>query len=153
MTMIHLVRTDFKNHDFAHLVSKLDADLGQRDGEDHAFYHQFNGIDSLHQTVVAYLDGVAVGCGALKEHDTDVMEVKRMYVPPQYRGKGIASKVLHELEKWAAELGNSACVLETGKRQPEAIALYTKNGYKSIPNYGPYTDVENSVCFKKNVSF
>lgn len=151
--MIRLIRTDFKNRDFVRLVSKLDADLGERDGEDHAFYHQFNGIDSLQHTVVAYLDDTAVGCGAIKAYDTDIMEVKRMYVPPLHRGKGIASKVLQELEKWTAELGNATCVLETGKRQPEAIALYKKNGYKIIPNYGPYMSVENSVCFKKNVSF
>lgn len=151
--MIRLIRTDFKNQDFAQLVSRLDADLGERDGDDHAFYHQFNGIDALHHTVVAYLDEVAVGCGAIKEYDSNSMEVKRMYVPPQYRGNGIASKVLQELEKWTTELGYPTCILETGKRQPEAIALYKKNGYNSIPNYGPYIDVENSVCFKKNVSF
>ncbi len=54
--------------------------------------------------------------------------------------------------KWASELGYTSCVLETGKRQPEAIALYTKNGYKIIPNYEQYEGVENSVCFRKIIS-
>ena len=77
------------------------------------------------------------------------MEVKRMYTLPDFRGKGIATIVLQELEKWAKELRMEKCMLETGKRQPEAIALYTKNGYRLIPNYGQYAGVENSVCFEK----
>jgi len=79
------------------------------------------------------------------------MEMKRMYTVPAFRGKGIATMVLRELEKWAAELSYMKCVLETGKRQPEAIDLYKKNGYKIIPNYGQYIGVENSVCFEKSV--
>jgi putative acetyltransferase len=74
-----------------------------------------------------------------------------MYTLPEFRGKGIAAMVLHELEKWAAELSFEKCVLETGKRQPEAIGLYTKSGYKTIPNYGQYARIENSVCFEKAI--
>ena len=72
-----------------------------------------------------------------------------MYVPLNRRGQGIASLVLKELEKWAKELGYKKCILETGLKQPEAIRLYEKNGYKSIPNYGQYSGVENSVCYEK----
>lgn len=91
----------------------------------------------------------AVGCGAFKEFNDETVEIKRMFVPDEQRGKGIASKVLKELEAWALELGYTTCILETGKRQPEAIALYKKNGYELIPNYGQYAGVENSVCFQK----
>jgi len=80
------------------------------------------------------------------------MEVKRMFVTPTSRGKGVASIILKELEAWAVELNVSKCVLETGKRQPEAIRLYTKNAYCIIPNYGQYENVENSVCFEKILS-
>lgn len=151
--MIRLVRTDSKNVDFVNLVEKLDADLGERDGDEHAFYDQFNSIDTIKYAVVAYINEIALGCGAIKEQDAHCMEVKRMYVPPEARGKGIATKVLQELEKWTVEMNYTNCVLETGKRQPEAIALYKKNGYQVTPNYGQYIGVENSVCFKKNVSF
>ncbi len=151
--MIRLVRTDAKNQDFIKLVSKLDTDLGRRDGKDHAFYNQFNGLNSIKYAVIAYSNEEAVGCGAIKEHDANSMEVKRMYVPLEARGMGFATKILQELEKWTSELNYSSCVLETGKRQPEAIGLYKKNGYEISPNYGQYIDVENSVCFKKNVSF
>ena len=72
-----------------------------------------------------------------------------MYVLTTQRGKGIASQLLQTLETWAKELGNTRCVLETGIRQPEAIALYEKNGYRRIPNYGQYKGIKNSVCFEK----
>ena len=79
------------------------------------------------------------------------MEVKRMYVPLEKRGKGIASIVLQELEKWAKELGYQKCILETGIKQPEAISLYKKNNYAIIPNYGQYAGVKDSVCFEKKI--
>jgi putative acetyltransferase len=87
----------------------------------------------------------------MKENGPDAMEIKRMFVTPASRGKGVAAAVLAELEKWAAELSFSACLLETGKRQPEAIRLYTKNGYQPTPNYGQYTGIENSLCFRKEI--
>ncbi len=151
--MIKLKRTDSAHQDFIALVRALDADLARRDGSDHSFYAQFNKIDKIKYVVVAYEDGKPVGCGAIKEFAPGIMEVKRMYTLPESRGKGIATKVLDELEKWAAALGYEKCVLETGKRQPEAIGLYQKSGYRVIPNYGQYAGVENSVCFEKEVTF
>jgi putative acetyltransferase len=149
--MITLQRTDSTNRDFIEFVRALDAELAFRDGGEHSFYAQFNTIDMIRFVVVAYEDMRAVGCGAIKEFAPGVMEVKRMYTLPAYRGKGIAAKVLGALESWAAELGCEKCVLETGKRQPEAIALYEKSGYQIIQNYGQYIGVENSVCFEKEV--
>jgi putative acetyltransferase len=150
--MILCIRTDSDNADFRKLVAELDADLKIRDGEDNAFYAQFNKIAKIKYAIVAYEDKIPVGCGAVKEYSEDTMEVKRMYVLPDYRGKGIAAKILTELEIWAKELGHTRCILETGKRQPEAIALYNKSGYKIIPNYGQYGNVGNSVCFEKIVA-
>ena len=149
--MIHCIRTNSENADFQKLVSQLDEDLSIRDGADHLFYAQFNKIDTIKYAVVAYSGDLPVGCGAIKEFSIDSMEVKRMYVLPGRRGEGIASIVLHELEQWAIELNRPKCLLETGKKQPEAIALYTKNGYTIIPNFGQYENVENSVCFEKKL--
>ena len=146
-----LLRTNSTNPDFIALVKELDADLAIRDGADHSFYDQFNKITNIKHTIVAYENKTPVGCGAIKEYAPDAMEVKRMYVPPALRGKGIASTVLAELEKWAKELNYRKCILETGKKQPEAIALYKKSGYCIIPNYGQYENVENSLCFEKNL--
>ncbi len=148
-----LLRTDSTYKNFIELVKLLDEDITIRDGDDHPFYDQFNKLDSIKYTVVAFDENKrAVGCGAIKEFETGTMEVKRMFVPMDERGKGIAKVILSELETWALELGNRKCILETGIKQPEAISLYKKSGYKFMDNYGQYADVENSVCFEKLLS-
>ena len=149
--MIRTIRTNSDNLDFIQLVKQLDADLAERDGKDHSFYAQFNKIDKIKYVIVAYENDKPVGCGAIKEYAPDTMEIKRMYTSPESRGKGIASSVLSELEGWASELSYEKCILETGKKQPEAIGLYEKNGYKTIPNYGQYAGIENSLCFEKHL--
>jgi len=147
--MITCTRTNSENEDFRKLVRELDAELRIRDGEENLFYAQFNKIDKIKYAIVAYDNQAPVGCGAIKEYSPDTMEVKRMYVLVNRRGQGIASTILQELEQWAADLHYKKCLLETGKRQPEAIELYKKNGYKIIPNFGQYENVANSVCFEK----
>ena len=147
--MITCKRTNSDDKDFQELVRALDIDLKIRDGEEHSFYAQFNKIDKIKYAVVAYDQGIPVGCGAIKEYAQDTMEVKRMYVPLHKRGRGIASVILKELETWCLELNYKKCILETGQRQTEAIELYKKNTYKIIPNFGQYANVENSVCFEK----
>jgi putative acetyltransferase len=149
--MIKTLRTDSANRDFIMLVKKLDRELAERDGSDHSFYAQFNKIDKIKYVVLAYENDQPIACGAMKEYMPPIVEIKRMYTLPENRGKGLASLVLSELEKWAAELQFQTCILETGKRQREAIALYKKNGYSVIPNYGQYAEVENSVCFQKEI--
>ncbi len=151
MSRIYCIRTNSDNPDFQKLVVFLDKYLAIQDGSEHAFYAQFNKIDTIKYAVVVYEDEVAIGCGAIKHFSEKTMEVKRMFVLPEKRGNGIASVILKELENWAKELGNESCVLETGKKQPEAIALYQKRGYRIIPNYGQYSGMENSVCFQKNL--
>ncbi len=149
--MIRLIKTDSNNADFRFLVKQLDAYLAIIDGDDHSFYNQFNKIDELKNAIVAYMDDKPVACGAIKEYSGTAMEVKRMFTLPEARGKGLALQVLSELENWAKQSGYQTCVLETGIRQPEAIALYKKTGYKRIANYGQYIGVETSVCFEKEV--
>jgi putative acetyltransferase len=149
--MLELKRTTSDDEHFIGLVSLLDAELAEIDGSDHSFYSQFNKIDRIKYAIVAYEDGKAVGCGAIKALSPDAMEVKRMYTVKGSRGKGVAGKILKGLESWAAELSFGKCMLETGRRQPEAIALYQKYGYRKIHNYGQYAGVENSVCFEKNI--
>ena len=145
------IRTDSDNPDFIYLVRQLDEDLAVRDGNEHEFYAQFNKIDAIRHVVVAYLNGQPVSCGAFKPYMPGIAEIKRMYSVPESRGKGIATGVLAELELWARESGLEKCILETGKRQPEAIKLYEKNGYTRIANFGQYMGVENSVCFEKTI--
>lgn len=150
--MLRLVKTDNNNIDFIYLVKLLDQNLKVTDGDEHDFYNQFNGIENLKHVLVVYADDILVGCGAIKRHRNNEMEIKRMFVLDDHRGKGIATNILNHLESWARELGYYKCILETGSRQISAIALYKKNGYKVIENYDQYIGVKNSICFGKDLS-
>lgn len=147
--MTNLIRTNSSNKDFIELVALLDIYLAEKDGEEHDFYNQFNKISQIKNVVLAKNEYNSIGCGAMKEFSPGVIEIKRMFTKPESRGQKIASKVLTELEKWARELSYTKCILETGKKQIEAIELYKKNGYTLIPCYGQYKNVENSLCFEK----
>lgn len=149
--MISVYRTNSENNSFLTLVRELDKELEISDGEDHCFYDQFNKLDTIKHVVLLYKDQMAVGCGAIKNFEEGKMELKRMFVLPEKRGEGLASIILQELEKWALEMSFRSCVLETGINQPEAISLYKKNGYRSIPNYGQYSGLKTSLCFEKNL--
>ncbi len=144
-------RTSSANADFQYLVALLDEDLKIRDGDEHAFYAQFNMIENIRHVIVCYIDHSPIGCGAFKEYDQQRAEIKRMFVLPGYRGQGTGLTILKELELWASELNYQACILETGKKQPEAIRLYQKAGYALIKNYGQYENVDNSVCMMKAI--
>ena len=144
-------RTDWENADFTDLVALLDKDLKTRDGDEHAFYAPFNKIENIRNVIVCYIDEKPIGCGAFKEYGSGKAEIKRMFVLPGYRGHGVGLNILKELELWALELNYSECILETGKKQPEAISLYQKAGYAIIKNFGQYEHVENSVCMIKTI--
>jgi GNAT superfamily N-acetyltransferase len=150
--MLKIIRTNSENTDFVYLVKQLDDYLKITDGEEHVFYNQFNNIDVLKHTLVAYLNNKPVGCGAFKQFDSNSVEIKRMFTIPETRGQGVATKILNALEGWAKELNYSTCILETGIRQVEAVNFYKKNTYKIIPNYGQYINIENSVCFEKEIT-
>lgn len=149
--MYTLTKVKNTHPDFIELVAELDAYLKTTDGDDHDFYNQYNGLEEIHHVLVLYNDGTAVGCGAFKAFEEGTVEVKRMYVRPDHRGTGAASKILSALEDWAREEGNKRCILETGDRQLEAVRFYHKSGYQRIPNYGQYAQMENSNCFEKRI--
>ncbi len=149
--MLSIKRSNSENIHFEILVSQLNSYLKTVDGEDHEFYMQYNGIESLNNVVIAYENQLPVGCGAFKKFNSKSVELKRMFTSPEYRNKRIASKILKELETWAEELGYTSCILETGKRQIEAVEFYQKNSYSKIENFGQYRDVDNSICFEKQL--
>lgn len=152
MNNIKLKRTTNSDPDFQTLVIALDADLRNRYGEIMDVYDIHNVIEQLDTVVIAYLENIAVGCGCFKGYDTESVEMKRIFVRADARGKGISTLILNELEDWARELGFMNAVLETGSKQKEAIGLYQKNGYKEIPKYEPYVDLPDSICFRKEFS-
>ena len=144
-----LKRTDHSSPDFQALIKQLDLDLRGRYPDDQDDYDQYNKVDAIDHVVVVYDEDRAVGCGCFKTYDANAVEIKRMFVHPSSRGKGISKLVLQELEKWAYELGFKKAVLETGTKQHEAIGLYSKLNFSRIPNYGQYANMPYSVCFEK----
>lgn len=149
--MLELIRTNSKNSDFHYLNTLLDEELTIRDGEEHAFFDQYNKIDLIDHVVLAFGEAKVLGCGAFKKYDTHTAEIKRMFVLPQGRGKKVATTILSELEDWARELGYKKCILETGATFKDALGLYQKQGYKVMPNYGQYVGVKSSICFYKTL--
>lgn len=142
-------RTDSSNKDFQNLVQLLDADLAIRNGEDHAFYDQFNKIDAIKNCIVIYVDEIPAACGAFKKFDEETVEIKRMYTNPDFRKKGLATTIVKDLEIWAKELNYTKAVLESSLEQNEALSVYEKSGYTRIPNYGQYIGIDKSVCYEK----
>lgn len=152
MYQAYITRTTSANPHFRTLVSQLDAELRQMYADLMDTYDQHNIIEHNDTVVVAYLDDEPVGCGCFKPFDNETVELKRMFVHPDARGKGISKLIVNDLETWARELGFTRTVLETGTKNIDAHHLYRKSGYLIIPNYGPYIDLESSICMGKNLT-
>jgi len=143
----HVVRlVEVDSPDFAVLVSALVEELDER----------YPGLSEeeppprdLLIAVVAYDGDTPVGCGALREFEPGVGEVKRMFVLPAARGQGAARRMLDALEAQGQRMGYSAVRLGSGVRQPEALALYESCGYRRIPLFGDYEGAELCVCYEK----
>lgn len=145
---MELIRTNSDNLDFKKLSVLFDDYLVDIDGEEKDFFAFYNNVH-LDTVLVVYENSEVVGCGAFKKFDEHTAEIKRMFVHPNHRNKGIAKFVLTELELWANDLGFTSFILETSPKLTSAIAMYEKTGYQLIPNYGQYIGVENSICMKK----
>ena len=134
------------------LIAQLDAEILERyPGE------PINGVEpnefraSGGYFVIGFWDAQAVGCGAFRPYDQTTVEIKRMFVAPEFRGRGIARAILSAVEREARRRGYGRTILETANRQPEAIALYRSCGYRDIEKYGHYIDSARSLCFGKNL--
>lgn len=129
------------SHELAERYNYADAGAGNFSPEDVTVPHAV--------FIVAWFGERAVGCGAIRPVNDNTAEVKRMYVAPAFRRRGIGREILRELERYARAYGFTHLCLETGDRQPEAIALYTQAGFFAIPPYPPYADAAHSRCFGK----
>lgn len=139
------------------LIRDLSAELARQYPDSHggdgagAFKPQDVMIDRA-AFVVAWDGDTPVGCGALRPMDDEtVAEVKRMYVRPGMRGKGISRLILLALEEHGRGFSYRALRLETGARQIEAIGLYQSAGYQPIPCYGIYINEPLSRCYEKTL--
>ena len=145
--------TNGSNTDFVVLCHELDAYLNHIVGgeENRAQYIPYNSLDDIHDAFVAYDGDQAVGCAAIKRYDDESAEVKRVFIREEYRRQGISKELMKLLEQTAKEQGYSCLLLESGEILAEAMALYRKIGFTVIPNYGPYVNMPESVCMKKEL--
>jgi putative acetyltransferase len=147
---MHFQRTQATDTHFQQLIALLDQDLWARYKEEQAKFVTHNFMDLTARVIVAYKGEQAIGCGCFRPtEENGTVEIKRMFVQPEWRGKGIAAGVLKELENWAKEEHFNRAILETGNQQPEAIGLYHKACYSPTEKYGPYKDMPESVCMAK----
>jgi GNAT superfamily N-acetyltransferase len=146
-----LIRTAADDPAFLRLTGELTRELRERYGALQDQYEPHNNVENAAAVIVAEEDGAPVGCGCYRVVDESTIEIKRMYVPPAWRGRGVAARILERLEETARSHGFTAAILETGIRQPEAVRLYERHGYRVIENYGPYTGMAESVCMRKDI--
>jgi putative acetyltransferase len=136
------------------LIAALNSELLARYPEEGARHFQLDAeevIEGRGAFLVAYTPERAVGCGALRRREADIAELKRMYVVPSARGRGVAGIIVRALEREAHALGVIRLVLEAGERQPEALALYRRAGFTVVPRFGEYADSPLSLCMAKHL--
>lgn len=150
--MITYKRTTTEDSDFQRLIVELDKEFWIRYPDIQQNFTPFNQVDESFRVMITYDDIIPVGCGCFRPMaENNTVEIKRMYVVPGYRNRGIGKVILSRLEAWAKEENYKISKLETGIRQPEAIAAYKKSGYSHIPNFPPYVDIKESICMMKNL--
>jgi GNAT superfamily N-acetyltransferase len=148
---VRINKTTSENMDFINLIAALDQSLWGRYPELNNDYWGNNILEINSYVLVLYVGKKAVGCGCFKQKSINAIEIKRMFVIPEERGKGFAQNILQELELWAVASGFSSAVLETLYKQTEAISMYQKFGYEIIDNYEPYVGLKNSICMRKSI--
>jgi GNAT superfamily N-acetyltransferase len=155
VSAIEIVRSGFGEPVARTLITAALADLARRyggDGDstpvDGAEFEPPGGC-----FLIALVDGEPAGCGGWRTLavDIDVAEIKRMYTEPRWRGQGIASALLAAIEESARVAGKKRIVLETGDRQPEAIALYKSAGYRRIEDFGFYQGHKGVLSFARDL--
>jgi putative acetyltransferase len=149
---IVIKRTNSNDPGFKLLVSHLDHELWNELKEDQSTYDQYNKVPDLPTVVVIYINEKPIACGCFKQYLSDTVEIKRMFVEKEYRGRGLSKLILNELEQWAIESGFQFAILETSVHFKTAQSLYSKTGYIVIENYDHYAGLEESVCMKKKLS-
>jgi putative acetyltransferase len=151
---LEIVAADPRGSEALGLIRALSEELARRydysdDGSGN--FTPEDGLSERSVFLIARLGNRAVACGAFRRLTNNVAEIKRMFVVPEYRGRGYGKVILRELEQLASQNGYTTVRLETANRQPEAIRLYERAGYQRIPNFGIYVGSRRSLCFEKQL--
>ena len=145
-------RQDIKSPAAMSLILALNAELSAIYPEAGATHFRLDAeevAEGRGAFLVAYLGDQPIGCGAIRKLDAETAEFKRMFVTPANRGKGVGAAIVKALESEAQRLRIRRIVLETGIRNPAALALYAKIGFVRIPPFGEYLSSPLSVCMAK----
>jgi len=142
---------DAVSPEFVRLTDELDQELWAKQGEAQAAYHGFNRLEGIHDVVIAYEGEEPMGCASFKNLEPGVAEVKRVFVRPTHRGRGISRGLMAALEARAASQGVGVLLVETSRNFAEAVGLYRSLGYAEVENYPPYVGMPESVCFRKEL--
>jgi GNAT superfamily N-acetyltransferase len=151
---VEIRRADIASPVVQELIAALNAELSKlyrEPGANHFRLDPAEVAEGQGAFLVAYAGEQPVGCGAVRRNDAETAEIKRMYVVPTARSGGVARRVLDQLEVEARRLGVARVVLETGIRNPDALALYQRAGYAEIPLFGEYIGSPLSVCMAKDL--
>ena len=154
MIEVSIQRSDLSSEAATRLISALNAELSRRYPEEGANHFRLDAQEveeGRGAFFIAYANGEPLGCGAIRRIGADCAEIKRMYVEPYARGQGVGRKILLTLQEEARRLGVARILLETGERQPEAIALYNRAGFLRVRAFGEYVDSPLSVCMAKDL--
>jgi putative acetyltransferase len=154
MIEVSIRREDLSSEVAAKLISALNVELSRRYPEEGANHFRLDAQEveeGQGAFFIAYANGQPLGCGGIRRIGADSAEIKRMYVEPYARGQGVGRRILLTLQEEARRLGITRILLETGDRQPEAIALYSQVGFVRFPAFGEYVDSPLSVCMAKDL--
>ena len=153
MTELEFIWTDGNNEEFHQFYletedyySSIVGGKKNREG-----FIPYNLSESISDVLLAYMDGVAVGCAGLKKYNDSDVEIKRVWVEPDYRGRHIATELMDRIEDKAREMGFKRAVLQTRPIMEDAVGLYEKRGYELIGNYPPYDKLEGAICMALNL--
>lgn len=148
--MLIIRKTSVQTSEAILLIQELSEELKKITGSSGRGSFQIEEMENPRSAFfISYLDGEAVGCGAIREYTHDIGEIKRVY--SRIRGQGVGKAIVSALEQEARSLGYTSVVLETRKVNETAVQFYLKNGYTITENYGKYMEKDKSICFAKNV--
>lgn len=145
--------TDGKNEDFQRFYFITEEYYNEIVGgiKNRSSFVPYNISNSITDVVIAYCDNIAIGCAGLKRYSDDDVEVKRVWVEPDYRGKHIAADLMEMLENQAKQQGFKRIILQTRESMTDAVRLYSKRGYYQMDTYPPYDKLEGAICFAKDL--
>lgn len=149
--MIDYRWTDGRNEDFYKFYLKTEEYYSNIVGglKNREAFIPYNISESISDVLIAYASDVAVGCAGLKAYSDSDVEIKRVWVDPEFRGNHISTYMMDALEAKALERGFKRAILQTRPQMSEAVHLYTKHGYEQIENYPPYDELDGAICFAK----